>query len=91
MQTKGLHVAVKENLFAEVEQLRVWLSCRMVQQGADIQTQFLKDTLLDDAVAVEQVGEEGIFIYGIQMGFCNRELAGALHIAENGKHQMSEE
>ena len=89
MQTEGLHIAVEEDVFAEIEQLRVGLPCRMFQQGTDIQTQLLKDALLDDAVAVEQVGEKSVFINGIQMGLSNRELAGALHIAENRKHQVS--
>lgn len=85
MQTEGLHVAVEKDMFAEVEQLWVRLSGR--KQGANIQTQLFKDAFLNDAVAVEQVGEEGIFVDGIQMGFSNRELAGALHIAEDGIHE----
>ena len=86
MQAKGFHVVVEEDAFAEVEQLGVRL---VGKQRADIQPQLLEDTLLDDAIAVEQVGEEGIAVDSFEVSFIDRELTRALHVAKYRVHLMT--
>ena len=69
MKPESLHVAVEDDLLAKVNEL--WVRLAIGEQGADIQPQLLENALLDDAVAVEQVGEESIMFNGIQVGFAD--------------------
>jgi len=75
---------MEQDTFTEVYELRVW--CASGKQGADIQSQLLKNALFHDAVAVKQIGKESITVNCIQVGFLDSELARALHIAKNSKH-----
>lgn len=84
MQSECLHIAMEEDVLAEVDKLRVRVA--VGKQGAYIQPQFLQYAVFDNAVAVKQVGEESIAVDGIQVGFLDRKLTGALHVAKYGVH-----
>ena len=79
MQTKGFHVVMEDDVFAEVEQLGIWLVVR--EQATHVEPQLLEDTLFYNAVTVEQVREEGVAVDGLQVGFLDGKLSGTLHIA----------
>ena len=67
MQAKGFHVVMEDDVFAEVEQLWIWLV--VGEQATHVEPQLLEDTLFDNTVTVEHVREEGVAVDGLQVGF----------------------
>ena len=65
MQAECLHIIVEENVLAQLEQPGVGML--VVEQRTHVEAQFLQHILVDDAVAVQQVGEEIVLLDGLQV------------------------
>ena len=65
MQAECLHIIVEENVLAQFEQPGVGML--VVEQRTHVEAQFLQHILVDDAVAVQQVGEEIVLLDGLQV------------------------
>ena len=70
LETIRFHVRVIDHIETQVKKILV-LTGIAFQQRADIQTELIKDGLVDIAVGVDQVAEELILLDGLQMNLCH--------------------
>ena len=88
MEAEGLHVAVVDDVDAEVQQVFA-IGLLRGDERADVQAELLQYALVHYAVAVDKVLEQGILLYGLQVGLGHLYGAGTCGVCLNGVHVLS--
>ena len=67
MQSTSLHVVMEQDVLTEYQQLGIGLV--VIEHRTNVQSEFFQHILVNNAVAVQEVTEEILFLYGLQMFF----------------------
>ena len=64
MQSESLHVAIVDDVEAQVQQVFVFAGLRL-EHGADVELELVENIFIDDAIAVDKISEQCVSIYGL--------------------------
>ena len=67
MQSTSLHVVMEQDVLTEYQQLGIGLV--VIEHRTNVQSEFFQHILVNNAVAVQEVTEEIVFLYSLQMLF----------------------
>ena len=87
MQSERLHVVVINHVDAKVEEFLA-VTFGRCDERADIQFQLVQFVLVHDAVAVNQVLEEGILLDGLQVHIRDFHASGTRSVSLYGVHSF---
>ena len=87
MESEGLHVVVVNDVEAKVEQLLVGFLLRL-EHGAYVHFQLVEHTLVDNAIAVDEIAQQSVFFDGSQVLVSNVDASCARSVGLNFIHGL---
>ena len=88
VESERFHIAVVDDVETEIEETFVGTGLRL-EDGPDVEFQFLEYVLVNDAVAVNEIAKERIFVDRGQVGIAHFYASGARGICLNLVHNLN--